>query len=163
MTISKRSIISTAIGAVCVVGLTAAAVIVLKGNASDAQQLAEDKEIHVDIPVGTYYYEGDTTSDFRIEVTEDKTIQLLNISFDEVAQHFKSDDPSLTDEDIAEIIENYGPEYKTPTEYTAIYFPDLDYTGILVSWSGESGYGYEYAAENTISWGSVDGDFILVE
>ncbi len=163
MTISKRSIIATAIGTVCVVGLTAAAVIVLKGNASDAQQLAEDKEIHVDIPVGTYYYEGDTTSDFRIEVTEDKTIQLLNISFDEVAQHFKSSDPSLTDDDITEIIDNFGAEYISPTEFVAVHFPEINYTGILVVWNGETGHGYEYAAENTISWGAVDGDFILVE
>lgn len=163
MTISKHSIIAAVIGTVCTVGIAAAAVLVVKDNASQTQTLAEDKEIHVDIPAGTYYYNGDVASDFRIEVTEDKTIQLLNISFDEVAESFRNTDDSLTDEDIMEIIDNFGPEYTTPTEFTAVYFPEIDYTGILVVWNGETGHGYQYVAENTISWGAVNGDFMLVE
>ena len=165
----KRLAVILAVG-LAAVGIAAAMIVPAAIKKHEEAKLLEEelaagfnKNISVEIPVGKYYYNGDVSSDFYIEVFEDETIQIVNLPFDVIAENERVLSPELTDEDIQEIIDNISPEYFTPTKYEAIYFPDIDYTGILIFWNGSTGSGYRYADENVISWGMIDGHFVLSE
>lgn len=165
----KRLAVILAVG-LAAVGIAAAVIVPAAIKKHEEAKLLEEelaagfnKNISVEIPVGRYYYNGDVSSDFYIEVFEDETIQIVNLPFDVIAENERVLSPELTDEDIQEIIDNISPEYFTPTKYEAIYFPDIDYTGILIFWNGSTGSGYRYADENVISWGMIDGHFVLSE
>lgn len=120
---------------------------------------------------GKYYFKGDVSTDFYIEVLPDKQIcsggsgqlKYPTADFEQLAAQGE-----VEVDDAAQSVQNIIDDYGKPSKYFMFYFADMDYTGIIINGSinesgdGATGYGYKYIDENTIYWIST-GDFIYKE
>ena len=158
-------------------GIIAASVAVSRANAAvltdetvgTAEATAEETAAFcdIDIPAGRYYRDGDVDSEYWIDVTEDKQLELVGPDIEgEMFKHFKEDMPEESDEAIQEIVDASIEPFLEPKDFRAVQVYGLDQANILIDWvqegNGISGYGYEYPAENTI-YAEFFGTFTLVE
>ncbi len=166
------------VGALVVVGgIIAASVAVSRANAAvltdetagTAEATAEAEPLFwdVDIPVGRYYRDGDVNSEYWVDVTEDKVIEMVGPDIvGEVFNYFKEDMPNETDEQLMNVARNSAEPFLKPNEYRSVQTFGDDTVHVLINWSVDDGciggFGYVYPEENTIEM-TFMGKFILVK
>ncbi len=172
MTISAKFVKITAacVGAAAVAaGIVGISVTVSRANSSALTDNAADDSaafFDVAIPEGRYYFNGDTASEYWIDVSDD-IINLCGPDIEgELYETMKEDGISETEEVVREAAHNSVEQYLQPNEYRAVKLNGMDDIAVFIEWGEDdgciSGYGYTYTEDNTLNWSGM-GDFILAE
>lgn len=149
--------------------VAAAVILIVIGKPLDGTSApaAENHQVtDVKLKTGKYYFKGDVSSDFYIEVTDDSKIRSGGEGQRErLEEYLKTVQPELELSDVGKAAEDMIQTYGKSNDYILYYFADLDQTSIFISWQltddGATGYGYKLIDENTIEWIST-GDFIYI-
>lgn len=149
-----------AVGIVCV----SVAVSNLNSSALDTvDDMSYQAFKDVEIPQGRYMFNGDSDSEYWIDVTPE-TITVCGPDIEgEVYKNFKEETPDQSEEILRETAKNSVQEFLQPNEYRSVQADGVDFVNVFVDWVEEdgliSGYGFWYE-DDVINWG-IMGDFVL--
>lgn len=157
-----------AIVVVIITAIIVGVVMACSEHSSANAQEESAQRIDVEIPVGRYYPDGNSSSALYIEILEGQKFQIVSPDLqgllrEYVGEFFPSDDT----EGLEEAVEHTMNDYAGIRDYRAVHFPALNQTVICVRWSededGFSGHGFTYTQDNAIEWSVVEQTFVLVK
>lgn len=152
-------------------GIIGVSIAVSRANASTMTADTEETEAafqDVAIPEGRYFFNGDSESEYWIDVG-DGVINLNGPDIEgEAYKTLKEQEPYMDDDQLHNCARNSVEEYLHPNEYRAVKLDGVDnVVAVMIDWNVVDGliggYGYDYyESSKSINWAMM-GDFYLAE